>query len=124
MVGGTISPPIFRAAIRMVVPGSTSMEILSIVTFNNFCSSAIYYVSQGAGCHCKDDKCLNYFPRRSTLITLCYCHIKGIGIMGQTKISTLCFNGICDVPFKFIPEMPYSGSHRPGRSITQRANGI
>ena len=42
MVGGTISPPIFRAAIRIVVPGSTSTVMLSIVTFNSFFSSVIF----------------------------------------------------------------------------------
>ena len=42
MVGGTISPQILRAAIRMVVPGYTSVVMLSLVTLNNFFSSAIY----------------------------------------------------------------------------------
>jgi hypothetical protein len=43
MVGGTISPPILRAAIRIVVPGSTSTEMLSIVTVSSFFSSAIFF---------------------------------------------------------------------------------
>jgi hypothetical protein len=41
MAGGTTSPPILLAAVRMEVPGSTSIVILSIVTLNNFFSSAI-----------------------------------------------------------------------------------
>src|ERR1700748_1072746 len=41
MAGGATSPPIFRAACKMLVPGSTSIVILSIVTLNNFFSSAI-----------------------------------------------------------------------------------
>src|SRR5690606_11833799 len=35
------SPPICRAAIRMVVPGSTSTVMLSMVTLNNFGASDI-----------------------------------------------------------------------------------
>jgi hypothetical protein len=41
MAGGTTSPPIFRAAIRMLVPGSTSTVMLSIVILNSFFSSVI-----------------------------------------------------------------------------------
>jgi hypothetical protein len=41
MAGGTSSPPINRAAFNMVVPGSTSTEMLTILTLNIFLSSAI-----------------------------------------------------------------------------------
>ncbi len=45
MAGGVTSPPICRAALSIVVPGSTSTVILSMVTLNNFFSVSLtlYY---------------------------------------------------------------------------------
>src|SRR5690349_6729677 len=102
MAGGATSPPIFRAAWRIEVPGSTSMVILSIVTLNNFFSSAIiifYLVLRGG-------------------------YLQWVSIMRKAKVSMLRFHRIRHMPFKLIPEMPDRRRNRPGSRIPQRTNGI
>jgi hypothetical protein len=49
MAGGATSPPILRAASKMVVPGSTSTSMLSIVTLNITFSSGIASKQQISG---------------------------------------------------------------------------
>src|SRR5215831_13462268 len=44
--------------------------------------------------------------------------------MRQTIISFLCFIGMKDMPFKFIPEMPDGCGYRPGSSIAKRTNRV
>jgi hypothetical protein len=46
MAGGVTSPPICLAACSIVVPGATSMEMLSMVTFIVFISSDIFNKSK------------------------------------------------------------------------------
>jgi hypothetical protein len=43
MAGGATSPPIFLAAFKMVVPGATSMVMLSMVTLNG--AGASFFIS-------------------------------------------------------------------------------
>src|SRR6185437_15701989 len=99
MAGGATSPPILRAACRILVPGSTSMVILSIVTLNSFFSSAI-------------------------IICLSRCRFQRIRIVRQPIIPYQTLLRIIDMPFEFIPEMPYRRRHRPCRRITQRTDRI
>src|SRR5271165_4123651 len=103
MAGGAISPPIFRAALRMDVPGSTSIRMLSMVTLNIFFSSAIVVFSYLNSCHGR---------------------FQGICVVGEPKIPYLTFLRIEDMPFEFVPEVPDRCGHRPGSGIAQGANGI
>src|SRR5690606_29651475 len=112
MAGGTRSPPICRAALRMVVPGSTSVLTPSMVIL--YFSDMLLLFNHSRLPAAAD-------PLSSGLSGL---DRQGIGITGQPVIPFLAKAGFPDVPFKFVPEMPDGASHGPGRRIAQGTDRV
>src|SRR5690606_1523926 len=112
MAGGTRSPPICRAALRMVVPGSTSVLTPSMVIL--YFSDMLLLFNHSRLPAAAD-------PLSSGLSGL---DRQGIGITGQPVIPFLAKAGYPDVPFKFVPEMPDGASHGPGRRIAQGTDRV
>src|SRR5579859_3682642 len=117
MAGGATSPPILRAACKILVPGSTSMVILSIVTLNNLGASAIYrFIWSVSICFVSAQPPSGRLGRRR--------NFQRIGIMRQSIIARLRLHRILHMPLELVPEMADRCRYRPGRRISERTDGI